>query len=315
MPIVKKEKKVQFLTATGPSGIITKFKISAEAGRTKKLKKTGEDGDRVKDLILVHDAFKNLIKTQGLIHRLSLNKKHLSLIIKQIKIAVIQQGYISKSTLARFRFNPSYLAEKITYRKLIEGFLIENIVEIQNNYIRTKIFEEAKKGGLVDTFNMSNEFSELMNNLKLQTSSGKLTQVEIDAGWLKLGEVGNKDKSLIYKKQAKIENLCYYISFNPSNPSLSIIDSKKLLSLSTSNIERIIRFYCRIMNIYNKNEIDSKRKSDKRLRANKNYKPKKHTSADQKKKLVQKYKAMGLNQKEVAKKIGCSERLVRTYWK
>jgi hypothetical protein len=312
---LKKTYDKRYLTARGKSGILTKFKLKATSSKNKKLKRTAEDSERVKTLIKEYDAIKNHIKSQGLLNRLSLERIHLRFLYKQIKLAVINQGFVSSNTLARFYFNPAELIEKITYRNLIEEFATDNIAEWQNDVIQLAIVEEAKKGQGIDINKLSDEFYELDGELKRLEGSGELTQAEIDAGWLAWTELKNRDKTEIYSKLAKIENLCFYVTYNPQNPDLKILDTKRLLSLPTSNLERIISFYCKKMNKHNSKLIAAKRKSAKRLQTNKKYIHKKVRTAKQTRDLVKDLKAEGKTQKEVAKKIGCSERTVRTYWK
>jgi hypothetical protein len=313
---IKQTDDVKYLMARGKSGILTQFKLSAEASRNKSLRRTQEDSDRVNSLIKEYDSLEKHIKTQRLLDRKKLENNHLKVVYRLIKIAVIRQGFISSSTLARFKFIPADLIEKITYRNLIEKFLIDNLFGEQQEVIKPAIIEESQKGEAIDINVMSDEFIELNSDLKWLTGSGELTKAEEGAGWLKWSQIKNRDKSAIYKKQAKIQNLCYYIlSQSTSDPNRIIIDRKKLLSLSTSNLERIITFYCKKMNAYNGKVIESLRKSDKRLKTNSKYIHRKPSTANEKRERIKDLKIEGKTQSEIAKEIGCSERTVRSYWK
>ena len=303
------------LVFRGKSGILANFKSLADGSIKKSLIRTDQDSDRLKALIKDYDSFNDRTKALGILNRPVSVQKYQKLLYKQIKIAVIRQGFVSRVTLARFKFNPVELIEKITYRNLIEKFVIDNLLGENYEIIRAATIEEAKKGKDIDINAISDEFYDINFELKQYAGSGEFTQAEESAGWLTWTEIKNKDKSAIYKKKARIENLCYYVTFNPMNPGLKVIDRNKLLSLSTSDLERIIRFYCKIMNAHNIKLIEAKRKSDKSLKTNSKYIHKKSTSADEKREWIKDLKAEGKTQVEIAKKIGCSERTVRAYWK
>ena len=308
------EMHVKHLTAGGKSGILEKFKLTAANSKNKSLKRTSVDNARVNALIREYDSIQVFIKKQGLNNRLSLEHKHLKLMYRLIKLAVINQGFISNGTLARFKFNPVELVEKITYRNLLEKFVTKSLVDGETDEIRNAVLGEAKKGEYVDINLMSDEFYDWRGELRQFDGSGEFTDEEMSAGWLKWSELKNRDKSLIYKKQARTENLCYYISTNPQNSGLKIISKDRILSLSTSNLEKLVFFYCKAFKAHNINAIKETRKSDKRLSANPNYVHKKTTTANEKREMVKDLKAEGKTQIEVANIIGCSERTVRTYW-
>ena len=297
------------------SEILDNFKATADRSNKKSLIITEEDSDRVKTLIRDYDSFKERTKALGIMNRPVSVLNYQKLIYKLIRIAVIHQGFVSRSTLARFKFNSKELIKKITYRNLVEKFVIDNLLGEHYKLMEAAIVEEAKKGKEIDINAISDEFWEINYELKQYAGSGECTPEEESAGWLLWTQIRNRDKSANHKKLAKIENLCYYISFKTQTPASRIIYQDKVRSLSTSNLETIISFICKQINQLNKKAIDAKRKADKRLKSKANYTPKKSKTADQKKAIIKDLKADGKTQSEIARLIGCSERTVRNHWK
>jgi hypothetical protein len=310
------ESEIAKLVVRGKSGIINNFKSIAAGNRNKRLIRTEEDSDTVRNLIKAHDLFNDRTKALGILSRPAAVQKYQKLSYRLIKIAVIHQGFVSKRTLARFKFNPSELVEKITYRNLIENFVRDNMFGEHHELIKTAIITEYHKGKHVDINSMSDEFHEINGELLQLVGSGELTAAEESEGWLIWSEIRNKDKTANYREQAKIENLCWFIlGYDPLNPNLIIVNKTRLFSLSTSNLEIIISFICKQINQYNRKIIEDKRDADKRIKAIAKYIPKKPTSANQKKTLIKDLKAEGKTQSEIALLVGCSERTVRNYWK
>lgn len=297
------------------SEILDNFKATADRSNKKSLIITEEDSDRVKTLIKDYDSFKERTKALGIINKPVSVQSYQKLMYKLIRIAVIHQGFVSRSTLARFNFNSRELIKKITYRNLVEKFVKNNLLGEHYKLMEAAIVEEAKKGKEIDINATSEEFWDINYELKQYAGSGEFTPEEESAGWLLWTEIKNRDKSFNHKKLAKIENLCYYISFKSQNPVSKIIYQDKILSLSTSNLETIISFICKILNQHNRTAIEAKRKADKRLKTNAKYTHKKSKTADQKKALINDLKADGKTQREIARLIGCSERTVRNHWK
>ena len=304
---------VMHLTAKGENGILTNFKLESVARRYEKLTLTDSDTRRVADLIAAYHAA-NKEMARAFMKKQEFNKRQLKLLYKLIKTAIIRQGFISHTTLSRFKFNKADLVEKITYRNLIEEFISDKIIGYQNRLIQAALSNEADKGEYLDIEELNREAYALNWKLKQLDGSGELPQEEIDAGNLKLAEINKNIRKKICSR-SKIENLCYFIYHNQMRPGEKSLDSKKFLSLGTSNLERIVSFYCQIMNAHNAKQIQLKRKSDKSLKTNINYVPKKLFTANAKRKMVEDLKAKGKTQKEIAVKIGCSERTVRAYWK
>lgn len=303
------------LFAKGETGILTKLKKKAETKRFKQLIRTEEDGKEVCNLIKQLDDLESKIKSQGLHNRQALYKKHIAPLKGRIYYAIIRQGFISSKTMKRFKFKTQKLVISIAYRNLIEQFINEVFIKDDDDVFKGYLSTEADKGEFIDTYKLSEDFYNLLDALieSKQFIDDDLSKPVIDGHWLNLNTMANKEHIALYNKRAKIENLCYYIHFNeysPIRPITKNFDSKRLWSLGTSSLEKIISFYCQKMNEYNKTEIEGQRKKIRRIQ----YKKKKDSTASEKRALVQLCKTQGMNQSHTVTFTTFSLRLVKSYW-
>lgn len=292
--------------------ILTDFKTISNESHPKDLIITDDDSDYVKNILAEYDLFKNRTR--------ALNKKpsvifYNKLYYRRIKFSVIHQGFVSKTTINRFHFQKKELIQKIIYRKLIKEFVSDNVFGDHSEVIIARIIAEAKNGKRIDSNQLSDDYYVLFNELKQLVGSGELTIDEESEGWLELKEIQSRDSKALDKEKAKKENLCYFIlDQSPINADLFIINRNKLLSLSTSNLEKFVSLICKALNLHNTLEIKLKKMESKKKIAKSKYIPKKASTASQKLALIKKYKSEGKNQREVADLVGCCERTVRNYW-
>lgn len=315
----KRVRPNKLLFAEGETGIITKFKAQVQTKRFKQLIRTNRDNDEVFDLICQLDDLEKLIQSQRLLNRVQLEKKYLKPLKGRIYYAIVRQGFISRKSLKRFKYKVQKLVIAIEYRKLIEVWIKKNICDFDNEVIRKYLGDEADKGQFIDTYLLSNEYYELSEQIRdaKQFIDDDLSKSVTDENWLKLAEIRNRDQVILYNRRSKIENLCYHIHHNPPdtiNHNIKAFDSRKLLSLGTSSLEKIISFYCQKMNEYNASEIQVHQKDIKETHRKARYQKKKDYTASEKRALVQLCKAQDMNQAETVKFSGFKRTTVQTYW-
>jgi len=363
-------KQVKRLTADGITGILPELKMLADTAEIiesrfkNDIYSSDASGPRLFELY--KEAEKRVYK-KNLSFRLKTNDKHLNRIMRQIERAIIKEWGCPEYVMNYFRFNKLKLTKAIEYRSLLQDYLLEIF---RNEIFFIKAIETAAKLGHEVDFSKANDLQKLMEGTKKSIN----TQMKIDYAMehpaeLDLDyehyvmyleqlyegineEVSNegltneeyfeilgqyyKEINRCVKEKSKIENLCFYLLYQPlsndnkDDDTSQITDTmedisgfyekqyspfrNKLLNLSTTNLGKLIRFYCRVYNNIHRKELENQREEKKRILAAFRYKRKQGISAKDKRDFIQSYKTDGLNQEQVANIIECNIRTVKRYW-
>lgn len=313
----KRVRPDKILFATGESGILNKLYKQAELKRFKQLKRTDRDNDEVFSLICHLNEVESLMKSQPLNLRMRLEKTHVRPLKAQIYYAIVRQGYISRDSLKRFKFKVQKLVIEIEYRNLIEKFIEKHI--LNDDVIREYLSDKAEEGQYVETFEVSNECTELNDQIKdaMMYIDDDLPKSTIDQNRLKLYEMVKQERTEQYNKRSKIENICYHIHYDHNTiiqPPVKAFNENRLLKLGTSSLEKVITFYCKCMNEVNEATIKTQRKAIRQKYSRDRYLKKKQYTASEKKAYIQVCKSKGMTQNETATLTTFNIKTVKRYW-
>lgn len=157
------------------------------------------------------------------------------------------------------------------------------------------------------------EEKRLLRMLTGEQEPERITERECNIKIWELEKAISKEKYKIGAEFNEPANLCYYLLYDIIMPSHCKTDEEaflfRLSKLRKSSLIILVKESIKIFNRHNKKQIDKTNATKKKMN-----RPKKSTTASDKKILVQMGKGDGMKQTEVAKQIPCDLSTVKRYW-